>query len=547
MFTKFQIFVLTTIYVSTVIMFFSIYSYYQEYGEIFFSFRYLYKQLTTPASIYTIICIVALLFMYLQWRFYRKKMDNRDNCQIQFVDIEKIAHNWLKAEDVVRQNKEDSEIELKLTTVDATYEDIATLSLEKNIRNKDILNRYMMPYLSSYSKEETKIVYTLLEYLEQNGDISSVGILFSKDSDKLIYGNVSNALTNLTDYEILSKVSLEEHTLRVVQKMFWFAHENKLRLEIYAPKLLIIALAHDIGKIENSKISNEEIQDASVAKNKKVIFQKNTHEHLSTLIMKAMFLDYISINTICEAIDTHHIKLEKNKHSHGADLRTVLIQADRAAREEELLNYFKLIKNNDNKQEAEEQQIEQNVNEEQADSIIVKKNPLLTKKDGETILRIVKPVINQQQEEIQNQVENEHEEVKDEKDNEQNLIEELRKNVIVVIETDSGRLHVKSILDSSNQYFLFDCSFFNEIFTEIIGKKKGSNQIQKSFLKKYNIVQEKVMLKSNTNTMFFKENSNSYYLIPITTLSFDKDQAISLKNEDDVLNSINAVVQNRLI
>ena len=55
------------------------------------------------------------------------------------------------------------------------------------------------------------------------------------------------------------------------------------------------------------------------------------------------------------------------------------------------------------------------------------------------------------------------------------------------------------------------------------------------------------MLKSNTNTMFFKENSNSYYLIPITTLSFDKDQAISLKNEDDVLNSINAVVQNRLI
>lgn len=137
--------------------------------------------------------------------------------------------------------------------------------------------------------------------------------------------------------------------------------------------------------------------------------------------------------------------------------------------------------------------------------------------------------------------------IKDKKYNEQNLIQKLRENIFVAIETDSGRLHVKSTLDSSNQYFLFDCNFFNEIFTEMIGNKRGISQIQKSFLKKYNIVHEKVLLKSNTNTMFFKENSNSYYLIPISMLSFEKEQAVSLKNEVEALNGISAVVQDRLI
>jgi hypothetical protein len=49
-----------------------------------------------------VIIFFLTFFIVIQRRFFKNKLDNRANCQIQFVDMEKISNIWLDRSDIER-------------------------------------------------------------------------------------------------------------------------------------------------------------------------------------------------------------------------------------------------------------------------------------------------------------------------------------------------------------------------------------------------------------------------------------------------------------
>ena len=90
-----------------------IYANYHYYGDLSLNL-YIVTLLVRnyPFATIFIIFILTAVIVY-QYRLYREKLKNRRNCQITFVDLEKIAHLWLEYEEI-EDNIEHKMIEKRL-------------------------------------------------------------------------------------------------------------------------------------------------------------------------------------------------------------------------------------------------------------------------------------------------------------------------------------------------------------------------------------------------------------------------------------------------
>ena len=338
-----------------------IYANYHYYGDLSLNL-YIVTLLVRnyPFATIFIIFILTAVIVY-QYRLYREKLNNRRNCQITFVDLEKIAHLWLEYEEI-EDNIEHKMMEKMEISFDESKKDIQevinTLIGRREIQDMSFYKKYVFDYLDSFSKQELEIVATLYELLETRAkELPSVATLYRSDTDTNIYKDIVSE--NLTSYQILYEVNLFDHTMNVVRCMYEILILEKDSFVFNWSKMLISSLAHDIGKIE--KI--ESLQGLSGLDRKK--YESNNHENISRLIISNAFPNYEYIDDVCEIVEKHHINSVDEKNKNYKAIRS-LKDADQMARKQEIKDYltekkYKTSINTSNNEEKKELQ-ENNTN-----------------------------------------------------------------------------------------------------------------------------------------------------------------------------------------
>jgi hypothetical protein len=292
----------------------------------------------------TIFIIISLMLIIIyQYKLYKEKLENRKNCQITYVDLEKIAHLWLEYEEI-EDNIEHKMMEKMEVSFDESKKDIQevinTLIGTRNIQDMSFYKKYIFNYIDFFSKYELEIVAVLYELLETKAKkLPSVATLYKSDTDKSIYKDIVSE--KLTSYEILYKVNLFNHTMNVVENIYNILIKEKDSFVFGWSKMLISALAHDIGKIE--KI--ESLKGLSGLEKGK--YENNTHENISRLIISNAFPNYEYIDDVCEIIEKHHIQTLDEKNKNYKSIK-YLKNADQFARKQEIKEYLNNKKDNSN-------------------------------------------------------------------------------------------------------------------------------------------------------------------------------------------------------
>ncbi|MDD3794095.1 MAG: HD domain-containing protein [Candidatus Gracilibacteria bacterium] len=439
------------------------------------------------------IAIISFLtlFIVIQRRFFKHKLDNRANCQIQFVDMEKISNIWLDRSDIERieQNK-------KSSLTNSFYESgmvktsVLDIVFNYRIRNTDIIKDYIVEYINAYDENEIEIACVLLAMIEHHGDVPSVVSLFDKDNEKIELEKVS--ITNKKNsYQILKNIKLEQHTLNVVRHIFEIGlKSDKSMVNIQAPKMLIAALSHDIGKITNFETLNK-IHHLNLEEK---IFATQHHEFISDLILKNKFPSYKSIDLISEVVKFHHLSIEDTEENRVIySLGTLLKEADSSARKQEIREYREKETKKDNsesdKKNEEDNEEEDQSSEQKSSQDYYDDTPILNQKNIQILKHKISKTQKIKNEDIDENETNEKNQQTEEDDMQNNkgmgelslgdqlIIDNfneftfkslLKQNLISVEELPQGRNRLNSIASKSGKYVYFQFTYFKNVIRQVL-------------------------------------------------------------------------------
>lgn len=439
------------------------------------------------------IAIISFLtlFIVIQRRFFKHKLDNRANCQIQFVDMEKISNIWLDRSDIERieQNK-------KSSLTNSFYESgmvktsVLDIVFNYRIRNTDIIKDYIVEYINAYDENEIEIACVLLAMIEHHGDVPSVVSLFDKDNEKIELEKVS--ITNKKNsYQILKNIKLEQHTLNVVRHIFEIGlKSDKSMVNIQAPKMLIAALSHDIGKITNFETLNK-IHHLNLEEK---IFATQHHEFISDLILKNKFPSYKSIDLISEVVKFHHLSIEDTEENRVIySLGTLLKEADSSARKQEIREYREKETKKDNsesdKKNEQDNEEEDQSSEQKSSQDYYDDTPILNQKNIQILKHKISKAQKIKNENIDENETNEKNQQTEEDDIQNNkgmgelslgdqlIIDNfnefafkslLKQNLISVEELPQGRNRLNSIASKSGKYVYFQFTYFKNVIRQVL-------------------------------------------------------------------------------
>lgn len=439
------------------------------------------------------IAIISFLtlFIVIQRRFFKHKLDNRANCQIQFVDMEKISNIWLDRSDIERieQNK-------KSSLTNSFYESgmvktsVLDIVFNYRIRNTDIIKDYIVEYINAYDENEIEIACVLLAMIEHHGDVPSVVSLFDKDNEKIELEKVS--ITNKKNsYQILKNIKLEQHTLNVVRHIFEIGlKSDKSMVNIQAPKMLIAALSHDIGKITNFETLNK-IHHLNLEEK---IFATQHHEFISDLILKNKFPSYKSIDLISEVVKFHHLSIEDTEENRVIySLGTLLKEADSSARKQEIREYREKETKKDNsesdKKNEEDNEEDDQSSEQKSSQDYYDDTPILNQKNIQILKHKISKTQKMKNEDIDENETNEKNQQTEEDDMQNNkrmgelslgdqlIIDNfnefafkslLKQNLISVEELPQGRNRLNSIASKSGKYVYFQFTYFKNVIRQVL-------------------------------------------------------------------------------
>lgn len=446
----------------------------------------------TKLILLSIVIISFLtLFIVIQRRFFKHKLDNRANCQIQFVDMEKISNIWLDRSDIERieQNK-------KSSLTNSFYESgmvktsVLDIVFNYRIRNTDIIKDYIVEYINAYDENEIEIACVLLAMIEHHGDVPSVVSLFDKDNEKIELEKVS--ITNKKNsYQILKNIKLEQHILNVVRHIFEIGlKSDKSMVNIQAPKMLIAALSHDIGKITNFETLNK-IHHLNLEEK---IFATQHHEFISDLILKNKFPSYKSIDLISEVVKFHHLSIEDTEENRVIySLGTLLKEADSSARKQEIREYREKETKKDNsesdKKNEENNEEEDQSSEQKSSQDYYDDTPILNQKNIQILKHKISKAQKIKNEDIDENETNEKNQQTEEDDMQNNkgmgelslgdqlIIDNfnefafkslLKQNLISVEELPQGRNRLNSIASKSGKYVYFQFTYFKNVIRQVL-------------------------------------------------------------------------------
>ncbi len=200
----------------------------------------------------------------------------------------------------------------KLTTqIDSSKkDDISEITLGPF---KSFWEECVKPYEKNFQQQNVMdIAKELIGLLEQYGHCPSV-VTDKKDTE---------AVDLISVKDNLAQVPLKNHTYAVARHLVDAVKKNYVDPEDHIPRAVIAALAHDIGKIPEFRLTSA----------------YNTHEHhlISAHKLREMFTgkDILWAKQVANAIENHHAYSKD-------DFAVLLKKADQEARQLELIKFTK--------------------------------------------------------------------------------------------------------------------------------------------------------------------------------------------------------------
>lgn len=230
------------------------------------------------------------------------------------ITLEELSKIWISEEERERRKKEneanefDPQIEVKL-----------------NLRNQFefikqgtivFLDNYVDKYIEIIRLDELRVIFELLELLEEEGGISSV-TGYKGDPETAQF--LEEKFGEKSSFDILKTYSLFDHSLRVARYCCDNLEKSAIDEYIWKPNIgmsLILGLAHDIGKIRTVYHTDKSSIRAHALESKSLFLE--------------MFPDYNRVEEVAELIENHHL----SRNDLG-NFGKILVQSDKDARKEE--------------------------------------------------------------------------------------------------------------------------------------------------------------------------------------------------------------------
>lgn len=283
--------------------------------------------------LWAIIAMVIAMFGIIS--YYNRMLAQRKNCQIQYIELSKIAMKWMEYNEVVTTIR--ASVETKMN--DDSKQAVALESIPNEISNrlldlksdltKGFARKYILPFVGKFDPYEAKIILDLFIFLENNGNIPSVASMYENDPEIKTYNSKAVTVSGKTSYQILAEFTLLDHTIRVAETAIAIHEEGSdIGKSTLYGRIIIAALAHDIGKI---RVNDDRIRISGE------MYHKNPHERISVMMFQEMYPDYPNLKMVTEAIGVHHI------YKVDSSFASLLKEADKKSREIEIGKW--LVKN----------------------------------------------------------------------------------------------------------------------------------------------------------------------------------------------------------
>lgn len=275
-------------------------------------------------AIVLILVGITLLFMTISIYFYNQ-INQKKKIKIKLEDIAHIWTNEIDDNDDMKVNKEYKHSPFLIRTVnDKDY---------NSKRLKRFNSELIVNNMKYFKDGELYLMMEILTLLDDNVKVSSVPT-YNKDKENS-YLDSQNYFkeynSGKSNVELLSKISLVEHTINVAQ----IALEKFKEIEktekhtvnsLHLSTVIIASLAHDIGKIKSSKILKSIGFD-------EVITKDMHHTDLSIEYFKSFVKNlgfYEENEIVTKAIIEHH-----SSTMPVAKLSKLIFEADKEARKKE--------------------------------------------------------------------------------------------------------------------------------------------------------------------------------------------------------------------
>ena len=292
------------------------------------AYYFLMQKYKTTIITFFIIEQIALVYLIL-WQ--DKKLRDINKSPKEQIHIKDIAEIW------TQYNAPNTNEQLMVKTTFNERQNIANINesllsvAHYNYTETQIfINEIIKPIAKKVSSGHLKTIIRLLNLLEQNKHCPSV-VNFAKTEPNIIYNDREYvSIDKKTKYDIYEKISVYRHSLNVAKNAVEILQQqNKGSKMSLIGKVIIVALAHDIGKIERYEIREQKVA-ISFEERKKI-----PHQNLSSMILYDGFKDCPDLKEIAEVVQRHH----SPAFDKGDTLLKILIEADSATRNDEIHKY----------------------------------------------------------------------------------------------------------------------------------------------------------------------------------------------------------------
>ncbi|MDD2781956.1 HD domain-containing protein, partial [Sulfuricurvum sp.] len=262
-----------------------------------------------------LIAIGALAVYIMNFSIYKVK-----NKIPKTITLEELSKIWISEEERERLQKEKEANEFN-----------PQIEEKQNLRQRYefikqgtsiFLDNYVDQYIEIIHLDDLRIIYELLEFLEEEGGISSVtGYKGDPETAQLL----EDKFAEKSSFEISKMYSLYDHSLRVARYCCDNLEKKAFDKYSWQTKIgmsLILGLSHDIGKVRTAYHSDKSTIRAHAIESKSLFLE--------------MFLNYEHAEQVAELILNHHMS-----RSDLGNMGKMLVQADKDARKEETLLWQK--------------------------------------------------------------------------------------------------------------------------------------------------------------------------------------------------------------
>lgn len=269
---------------------------------------------------------IALVYLILWQDKKLRDINKSPKEQIHIKDIAEIWTQFNAPNEKPFMEKTIYDDRQNIANINETLLSVANYTLSET---QIFVNEIVKPISKKISSGHLKTIIKLLNLLEQNKHCPSV-VNFAKTEPNVLYQDKEIVtLDKKTKYDIYEKISVYRHSLNVARNaVFVMQKEKGSKIQLIG-KLVIVALAHDIGKIERYEI-REQKRHISFEERKKM-----PHQNISSMILYDGFKDCPDLQEIAGIVQRHHDGyVDKNDI-----LLKILIEADSLTRSNELHKY----------------------------------------------------------------------------------------------------------------------------------------------------------------------------------------------------------------